>query len=152
MDSVNGKSIPQTEIRVRVGYLAGASAQLELRHGLRAAETEAIYKPLRDSFGEGSGYTVLTWDFPVPLKYHVARLGRAPFVEAGPSFRLSCNLNGYNPSHIGAIVGVGGRRPRAGQLYPQRYATPVGPRIRTPTGWSPACTPIIPARMPMPWK
>jgi hypothetical protein len=97
---------PDTGVRERIGYLAGASAQLELRHGL-SLEADAIYKPLHDSFGEGQGYSVLTWDFPVLVKYHVAKLGRAPFIEAGPSFRAAGNLNGYNPSHFGATVGAG---------------------------------------------
>jgi hypothetical protein len=58
---------------------------------------------------------VLTWDFPVLAKYHMAKLGRAPFVEAGPSFRVAGNLNSYNPSHYGATVGAGAetRRGRA---------------------------------------
>jgi hypothetical protein len=105
--SVNGEFYyPASEVRERIGYLAGASGQLELRHEL-ALEVDAVYKPLRNSFGQGQGFTVLTWDFPVLAKYHVAKLGRAPFVEAGPSFRLSGNLNGYNPSHYGATVGAG---------------------------------------------
>ena len=30
-----------------------------------------------------------------------------PFAEAGPSFRLAGNLNGYNPSHYGITAGGG---------------------------------------------
>jgi len=105
--SVNGEFYyPASGVRERIGYLAGASGQLELRHEL-ALEVDAVYKPLRNSFGRGQGFTVLTWDFLVLAKYHVAKLGRAPFVEAGPSFRVSGNLNGYNPSHYGATVGAG---------------------------------------------
>src|SRR5260370_4098625 len=41
-----------------------------------------------------------------PVPRTVSELGlprrRAPFVEAGPSFRVDGNLNGYNPSHYGA--------------------------------------------------
>ena len=97
---------PDSGVRERVGFLVGASAELELRHDL-ALEVDAIYKPLRNSLGENQGLTVLTWDFPVMAKYHVTKLGRAPFVEAGPSFRVAGNLNGYHPSHFGATVGVG---------------------------------------------
>jgi hypothetical protein len=105
--SVNGEFYyPGSGVRERIGYLAGASGQLELRHGL-ALEADAIYKPLRNSFGQGQGFSVLTWDFPVLAKYHVAKLGRAPFVEAGPTFRAAGNLNGYNPSHFGVTVGAG---------------------------------------------
>jgi len=101
---------PASGVRERIGYLAGASGQLELRHGL-ALEVDAIYKPLRNSFDRNSRFSVLTWDFPVLAKYQVAKLGRAPFVEAGPSFRAAGNLNGYNPSHYGATVGAGAETP-----------------------------------------
>jgi hypothetical protein len=97
---------PDSGVKERIGYLAGASAQLELSQGL-ALEVDAIYKPLHSSFGQGQGFTVLSWDFPVLAKYHLAKLGRAPFVEAGPSFRAAGNLNGYNPSHFGVTAGAG---------------------------------------------
>jgi hypothetical protein len=95
---------PASGVRERIGYLAGASGQLELRQGL-ALEVDAVYKLLHNSFGQNSGFTVLSWDFPVLAKYHLAKLGRAPFVEAGPSFRAAGNLNGYNPSHFGVTAG-----------------------------------------------
>ena len=97
---------PASGVRERIGYLAGASGQLELCQGL-ALEVDAVYKPLRSSFGAGQGFTVLSWEFPVLAKYHLAKLGRAPFVEAGPSFRVAGNLNGYSPSHFGATAGAG---------------------------------------------
>jgi hypothetical protein len=97
-------------VKERIGYLAGASGQLELRQGL-ALEVDAVYKPLHNSF-----FTVLTWDFPVLAKYHLAKLGRAPFVEAGPSFRAAGNLNGYNPSHFGVTAG-GGAEIRKGRAF-----------------------------------
>ncbi len=97
---------PASGVKERIGYLAGASGQLELRQGL-ALEMDAVHKPLHSNFGQGSGFTVLSWDFPVLAKYHLAKLGRAPFVEAGPSFRAAGNLNGYNPSHFGVTAGAG---------------------------------------------
>jgi hypothetical protein len=103
---------PDSGIKERIGYLAGASGQLELRQGL-ALEVDAVYKPLHSSFSGGQGFTVVTWDFPVLAKYHLAKLGRAPFVEAGPSFRVAGNLNGYNPSHFGVTAG-GGAETRKG--------------------------------------
>jgi hypothetical protein len=103
---------PATGVKERIGYLAGATGQLELSHDL-ALEVDAVYKPLQGSFGGGQGFTVVTWDFPVLAKYHLAKLGRAPFVEAGPSFRAAGNLNGYNPSHFGVTVG-GGAETRKG--------------------------------------
>jgi hypothetical protein len=99
--SLLGEFYTPSGVKERIGYLAGASGQLVLRQGL-ALEVDAVYKPLHSSFG-----TVLTWDFPVLAKYHLAKLGRAPFVEAGPSFRAAGNLNGYNPSHFGVTVGGG---------------------------------------------
>ncbi len=97
---------PGSGVRERLGYLAGASGQLELRPGV-ALEVDAVYKPLHSSFGQGQGFTVLSWDFPVLAKYHLAKLGRLPFVEAGASFRGAGNLNGYNPSHFGVTAGGG---------------------------------------------
>ncbi len=52
-------------------------------------------------------FTVLTWQFPVLAKYRVARARFSPFLEGGPSLRLSGNNNGYNPSWYGATVGAG---------------------------------------------
>jgi hypothetical protein len=97
---------PNTGVKERIGDLGGVSGLLELRQGL-ALEVDAIYKPLHNGVGGGQGFTVLTWDFPVLAKYHLAKLGRAPFVEAGPSFRAAGNLNGYNPSHFGVTAGSG---------------------------------------------
>lgn len=101
---------PTTGVKERIGYLAGAAGQLELRQGL-ALEVDAVYKPLHNSF-----FTVLTWDFPVLAKYHLAKLGRASFVEAGPSFRAAGNLNGYNPSHFGVTAGGGTEIRKGGAL------------------------------------
>jgi len=101
---------PGNGVKERIGYLAGASGLLDLRQDL-ALEVDAIYKPLHNSF-----YKVLTWDFPVLAKYHLAKLGPAPFVEAGPSFRSAGNLNGYNPSHFGVTAGGGVERRKGGLL------------------------------------
>jgi hypothetical protein len=97
---------PDTGVKERVGDLGGVSGLLELRPNL-ALEVDAIYKPLHGGFGGGQGFTVLTWDFPVLAKYHLAKLGQAPFVEAGPSLRAAGNVNGYNPSHFGMTAGAG---------------------------------------------
>jgi hypothetical protein len=130
---------PATGVKERIGYLAGVSGQLELREGL-ALEVDAIYKPLHNSY-----FTVLSWDFPVLAKYHLARLGRAPFVEAGPSFRAAGNLNGYNPSHFGVTAGAGAEIRKGWALLstalrythwtkdgpPPYYSTPAGAYERT---------------------
>jgi hypothetical protein len=106
LSAIGGFYDPESGVRERIGYLAGASGQMDLRQGL-ALEVDAVYKPLHSSFDQNQGFTVLTWDFPVLAKFHLAKLGRAPFVEAGPSFRSAGNLNGYNPSHFGVTVGGG---------------------------------------------
>jgi hypothetical protein len=59
---------------------------------------------------------VLSRDFPVLTKYHLANLGRAPFVAAGPSFRAAGNLDGYNPSHSGVTAGGGAEIRNCGAL------------------------------------
>lgn len=96
----------------RTGYLLGLSAQMAVK-GDWSLEVNAIYKPFRvdetqDNY-RGS-FAVLTWQFPVLAKYRWTRTGWTPFVAAGPSFRLAGNLNGYDPSHIGATVGAGVER------------------------------------------
>jgi len=96
---------PGSGVKERIGYLAGASGQLGLFHDL-ALEVDAVYKPLHNQ-----DFTVLTWDFPVLAKYHLTKLGSAPFVEAGPSFRAAGNLNFYNPSHYGGSVKKSGLLP-----------------------------------------
>ncbi len=107
---------PDTGVKDRIGYLAGASGQLELRQDL-ALEVDAVYKPLHTGIGQGQGFTLLSWDFPVLLKYHLAKLGRAPFVEMGPSFRATGNLNGYNPSHFGLTAGGGAEMRKGGEHF-----------------------------------
>jgi hypothetical protein len=52
-------------------------------------------------------FSVLTWQFPILAKYSWTRPTWTPFAEAGPSFRLAGNLNGYNPSHYGITAGGG---------------------------------------------
>jgi hypothetical protein len=134
--SLNGEFYdPGSGVRERIGYLAGVSGQLELGHGL-ALEVDGIYKPLHNSV-----YTVLTWDFPVLVKYHLTKLGPAPFLEAGPAFRLGGNLNGYNPSNFGLTVGAGaetrmGRALLSSALRYTRWAKDALPRYERPAGQS----------------
>jgi hypothetical protein len=93
----------------RASYLAGVTAQMNVVRGL-AVEADGIYKPLR-----AGGFSVLTWQVPILAKYRLTRPRWTPFAEAGPSFRLAGNLNGYNPSHAGVTAG-GGIERRAGRL------------------------------------
>ena len=93
----------------RTGYMLGLGTEMVVKGNL-SVEVNAIYKPFRvDESQENyqGSFAVLTWQFPVLAKYRWVRAGWTPFVAAGPSFRLAGNLNGYNPSHIGATVEAG---------------------------------------------
>lgn len=97
------------------GYLAGVAVELELNRRW-SIEANGLYRPFRavnvgfhPRFGEFRfEFTVLTWQIPVLGKYRF-RPGSVvrPVVEAGPSFRLSGNLNSYNPSRYGFTAGGG---------------------------------------------
>jgi hypothetical protein len=101
----SGKSIVE-----RTRYLAGLTAQLDVLRAV-AVEVNAIYKPMRagsNAPNVQTPFSVVTWQFPVLAKYRwTAGNTWRPFAEAGPSFRLAGNLNGYNPSHYGVTFGGG---------------------------------------------
>jgi len=93
----------------RARCLAGLMVQTQVARSV-SIEVDAIYKPLRagsDTPDVQTPFSVLTWQFPVLAKYRWTRSRWTPFAEAGPSFRLAGNLNGYNPSHIGVTFGAG---------------------------------------------
>jgi hypothetical protein len=80
-----------------------------------AVEVDGLYRELHltQAFLEPNGTLnsvspapVVTWEFPALGKYrfHGSRL--RPFVEAGPAFRTTGNLNA-RPSHYGVAAGVG---------------------------------------------
>lgn len=50
---------------------------------------------------------VVTWQFPLLLKYAWSCTKWKPFVAVGPSFRAAGNLNGSNPSRTGLTAGTG---------------------------------------------
>jgi len=95
-------------------YVAGLSVELGLRERL-SLEVDGLYRPIHSTTQspnpDGSifrnPFTVLTWQFPVLGKYRLAASKLAPFVEGGPSLRLSGNTNGYMPSRYGVVVGAG---------------------------------------------
>lgn len=96
----------------------GLALDLKLRDRL-SMEADGIYEPIGVS-----GYSVLTWDFPVLLKYYWRVPGGRLFSEAGPSFRASGNLQGsISPSHTGFTAGVGieKRSERIGIAPAMRY-------------------------------
>ncbi len=51
--------------------------------------------------------TVVTWEFPLSAKYTIPVRTLRPFIEVGPSFRSSGNLNGTAPSSYGGTAGLG---------------------------------------------
>jgi len=111
-------------------WIAGAAFELHLRSNL-SLEADAMYRELHAkwAFIEPDGTpnsvspaNVVTWEIPILVKYHFRIGGLNPFIEAGPSFRTTGNLN-FNPSHHGVTAGVGiERHLGAWSLAPQvRY-------------------------------
>lgn len=97
------------------GYIGGLAAELELSRRF-SIEANGLYRPFRadrisqhPALGESHfEFTVVTWQFPALVKYRLRPESRIqPVVEAGPSFRLSGNLNGANPSSFGFTAGAG---------------------------------------------
>ena len=96
-------------------YIAGAMVELGLALHF-SLEVDGLYRPLGYTFAgiEPNGTlnsvspaTVVTWEFPVLAKYKFSFRGVTPFMEAGPSFRTTGNLNSANPSHYGITAGFG---------------------------------------------
>jgi hypothetical protein len=95
-------------------YVVGLTLEYRLAGNL-SVEGDALYRELHltIAFVEPSGVLnsvspspVVTWELPLLAKYrfHLSKL--EPFVEAGPAFRPTTNLNA-NPSHYGVTAGIG---------------------------------------------
>jgi hypothetical protein len=113
----------------RTRYLAGLTAQWRASRNL-ALEVDGVYKPLRVASRESARptlFSVLTWEIPVLAKYSWTQRKWGPFAEAGPSFRLAGNLNGYNPSHYGVTAGAG--------VETRAYGVHIAPALRY-TRWA----------------
>jgi hypothetical protein len=92
--TTTGETVRDTGL---TSLLAGPSVEVQLLPRL-SIECDALHKPLRDrvdsSFDNGAPpqtqtfTNAVTWQFPVLAKYRVSWGRVAPFVEAGPSFRL----------------------------------------------------------------
>jgi hypothetical protein len=96
-------------------YIVGPMVELRLPARL-SLEADALYRPLNftsagvepdGSLNGISPSTVVTWQFPVLLKYRFSWRVLKPFAEIGPSFRSAGNLNGSAPSHYGSSIGLG---------------------------------------------
>jgi len=116
------ETLAGTPNRLNRRAFGGVSLEVNLR-GQLSIEADAIYEPIGVS-----GNSVLTWNFPVLLKYHWHVLGARLFSEVGPSFRASGNLQGsIPPSGYGLTAGVGIEK-RAGRIG-------IAPAVRY-TRWS----------------
>lgn len=82
-------------------------------------EIDALYRPLNfadaiaqpgEAFQNGVSMTVVTWEFPILVKYTIPVRTLKAFIEVGPSFRSSGNLNGTAPSNYGGTAGIGIQR------------------------------------------
>jgi len=102
------------------GWLAGGSVEFHLTDRISVGvdglykplkyEDSATYRPRPDGSWEVIGYApapVVTWEFPVLLRYKFRSRQINPFIEAGPSFRSAGNLNRSDPSHVGVSAGAG---------------------------------------------
>ena len=128
-------SVPTRFYSTSKDYIVGPKVELGLPLHL-SVEIDALYRPLNftsavvipdGSLNSVAPNTVVTWAFPILGKYSFPLHGVAPFVEVGPSFRTSGNLNGASPSNHGFTLGVGVE----GRLRKLRIA----PRVRY-TRWA----------------
>jgi hypothetical protein len=116
------ETLTGTPYRLAKRAFGGVSLDVSLPRRL-SIEADGIYKPIGTQ-----GYSVLTWEFPVLLKYHWGIRGAKLFGEVGPSFRASGNLqDSIPPSNLGVTGGIGIEK-RAGRVL-------VAPALRF-TRWS----------------
>lgn len=88
-------------------YVVGAMLEYHLPRSL-SIEVDGLFRELHLAVAEFGSHAepVVTWEFPVLVKYryHLSKIN--PFVEAGPAFRTTGNLNA-KPSHHGIAAGIG---------------------------------------------
>jgi Outer membrane protein beta-barrel domain len=90
-------------------YLIGATLEYHLLRNL-SVEADVLFRELHlteTTTGYLTHTPVVTWEFPVLAKYRFHERKFTPFVEAGPEFRTTGNLNSTNPSHAGVAAGAG---------------------------------------------
>jgi hypothetical protein len=110
--SILGISAPQR-------WIAGGTLEVRLPLHL-SVEADVLYHELRFRVGVQIGQTppelfqqqhVVTWEYPVLLKYRfqlpLVKPFVKPFIDAGPAFRDLGNLSGTNPSDHGFAAGLG---------------------------------------------
>jgi hypothetical protein len=79
-------------------------------------EADGLYRRLHAVGAPTSSFSVVTWEFPILVNYRFSLRHLTPFLEAGPSFRATGNLNDIHPSHYGITAGVGVGR-QVGRLW-----------------------------------
>jgi hypothetical protein len=92
----------------------GPSIEVRLVKSL-SVEVDGLYRPLHGTDVPSTSspddhvvrFATLTWEFPVLAKYRFDAGLVKPFIEAGPSFRTSGNLEIGQPSNHGATAGIG---------------------------------------------
>lgn len=136
VQSSSGPLSPYTgEVRRKFDFRSVAGGVVETPIGERLSiEVDGLYRRLRY---RNDPSVVVTWEIPVLTKYTLATGALMPFVEGGPSFRVTGNLNSTNPSHYGATMGVGTNiRLRRFKIAPAvrytRWATDGPKRISLP--------------------
>lgn len=107
--TILGSSTPQR-------WIAGATFDVRLPLHL-SVESDSLYHELRFKLGiqyvqsppdwQTQRQHVVTWEFPVLVKYHFQLPLVKPFVDAGPAFRVLGNLSHTNPSNHGFAAGLG---------------------------------------------
>lgn len=97
-------------------YVIGPVVDVGMPWPGMSLEIGALYRPMNltmagvnpdGSLHSVSPATVVTWQFPVLAKYKIGNGSAKPFLEAGPSFRASGNLNASSPSPYGVTAGFG---------------------------------------------
>jgi hypothetical protein len=108
--------VPQsiTSYSQRNDYVVGLTLEYRLPGNL-SIEGDALYRELHLTvafvepnlvLNSVSPSPVVTWELPLMAKYRFHWAKADPFVEAGPAFRPTTNLNA-NPSHYGITAGIG---------------------------------------------
>jgi len=138
IDPTTGVLVPvsgaQTLNSNRTSPVVGIGMEIAIPKGISIG-IDALYRPLnaRDITVLSNGitrerrFTVLTWEVPLLVKYEVPILRTNPFLELGPSFRASGNLNGANPSRQGITAGIG--------MELHQHAITIAPTLRF-THWA----------------
>jgi len=94
-------------------YVVGLLLEYPLASNL-SIEGDALYRELHLKVGlmepgaplRASPSPVVTWELPLMAKYRFHWSRAEPFVEAGPAFRPTTNLNA-DPTHYGVAAGIG---------------------------------------------